>query len=185
MLILVIRMKKPTISKKTREKLEWLNNNYSKYKYRHQLMKPFIEEFSIVEKHAIRIIKIYLGEKVNTTNKSQSKWRKNLEKKKIKEITECYFCSSKKFIQHHISYFPEIVIGLCDSCHTKLHNITKLQHNIEKERASIASELQIEMNRLEKCAKRVREIVGIKYVQNYVPNRSDNSNNTNKLKIFD
>lgn len=49
---------------------------------------------------------------------------------KIKEIAleyewECEICEkNKNLVNHHVSYFPEEIIVLCNKCHTILHKTT-------------------------------------------------------------
>lgn len=59
----------------------------------------------------------------------------SLEKKYLNDSKCCFFCDKEKTIQHHISYVPEKLIFICESCHFKLHNLIKEYHKqtIEKD----------------------------------------------------
>jgi len=56
-------------------------------------------------------------------------------KKYIQDEKKCYFCNNSQVIEHHLSYNPERIIYLCESCHVKLHFIIETYHlnGIEKD----------------------------------------------------
>ena len=119
---------KPRLSKPTIEKLGWLEENYNKYKYQHELLDAMANKFNKNKKHLIRVVKVFLGKKENTSD-----WRGRLKTKK--PSSGCYFCSSEeKVISHHVSYSPEITIELCYSCHNKIHHVMDNQHKLEIKR---------------------------------------------------
>lgn len=150
------KKRKPTLAKKTQIKIKWLDLNHKKFKYRQDLIKAFSKKYELTLTHAERILLVWEGKKKNT-----SSWRfitKINDGKKYINKNKCYFCpSKKKLLEHHISYNPEIIALVCYSCHTKIHNILKIQHNLEKTRARYISNLDKKIQDLQKTHKNVQE----------------------------
>ena len=67
----------------------------------------------------------YNGELVNVCEWHYSKWRPNLSKD-VSDWKKCVLCKtrSKRLIKHHVSYFPEYVIAVCNSCHLRIHSVS-------------------------------------------------------------
>lgn len=71
---------------------------------------------------------------------NKDKLRHNLIMKRDELIKvkgeKCYFCSSKKGLcLHHINYKdndPNNILLLCNSCHTKVHNLQRMFQNVLK-----------------------------------------------------
>ena len=53
----------------------------------------------------------------------------------------CYFCGNDDVVTHHISYVPEVIINLCESCHSKLHYVVDEYHKQIKEKDFILAEV--------------------------------------------
>jgi len=121
--------KRPTLAKKTKEKLKWLDENYHKFEFKDDLYKAMAKKFGICIQQAPRVEKVFLG-KIENMSKIDIKYKnKNGFKKEYGKKDLCYFCKSNKFlIAHHISYLPEIIIYLCKSCHRRIHFVLKEYH---------------------------------------------------------
>jgi len=117
------RINKPTI-----KKIAWLKDNYNKFRHKHELVEAMQKEFGGHPKRLTQTIKVFLGEKENTS--SHYKRKVNNTKKEF-----CYFCNTvSELVGHHITYYPENLVTVCKTCHLKIHHLMKIQHNTEVER---------------------------------------------------
>lgn len=118
---------KPVRARKTVERLKWLEDNYNKFSSNVEVIEAVSNNFDLCNAHARRIIKVFLGEKDNTSD-----WRKRVSRAQ-KERDKCYFCGKKSKMSHHVSYVPERKITLCRSCHGKLHSVVESSHSAQRE----------------------------------------------------
>ena len=130
-------MKRKTKSKKTLENLQWIKDNEAKYMFKADLIKAIAEQFNLNERYTYRLLEVYLGIRQNTG--TEKPIDKQVKFKSVINLDNdgCYFCKDRfNLVRHHISYAPEQLVWLCNSCHSKIHFIMQEQHRIEQERAN-------------------------------------------------
>jgi hypothetical protein len=63
------------------------------------------------------------GKLQNICNFHYSKFHGRTVINEVKNMQKCYLCKDMaKLLEHHICYFPQIIIFVCDTCHKKIHS---------------------------------------------------------------
>lgn len=78
----------------------------------------------------LTVVDVYLGKRPNTSS------HRARHETVVRDESICYFCSAgSELLTHHITYVPENVVVLCNSCHHKIHHVMSTQHLVEVKRA--------------------------------------------------
>jgi hypothetical protein len=140
------------ISKKTKEKFELIRKLLTEGKKESEIVELLSNIYKVIPRTQYRIIKSYYTQMPTTQKTIKAIGGLNNISKKIICNGYCYFClKNNNLIEHHLSYNPEVLISLCQQCHSKLHFLIKDYHNNNLEKDKIITyytQLIGELNRV-------------------------------------
>ncbi len=114
-------------NKQSVEKIHWIRNQIEIGKLKAEIEIDFMDKYAKSRKTFYNLWTYVTRGKIRTDKKCSK-----MIDREINNQSNCFFCNNNLTIQHHISYYPQVIVYLCNSCHIKLHKIIKEYHNNEE-----------------------------------------------------
>jgi hypothetical protein len=97
------------------------------------IREEYAQQFGKVKDSFYRVLSYVEGRPIDNDSRPSGKAIKG----RLGQLESCYFCGTGKgLLQHHISYYPQVLCSLCGKCHSKIHEVQEEYHKagVEKDK---------------------------------------------------